>query len=101
MAPLYKPPTQVTTCQQPYLALVTRADPQWQMYKYREIEYEFDHRVFLFNPYQWGVYSRLSAVYPVGAQYGQPDPLIKAALAPTVGNEIPGLYEGVETGSWA
>jgi hypothetical protein len=102
MAPLYKPPTQVTTCQQPYLALVTRADPQFQMYKYREVYWEFDHKVFIENPYIQGIFNRRSNTYPVGAAYGQPDPLIINNLAPTVGNEVPGLYQAVPDGKgWA
>jgi hypothetical protein len=103
MAPLYKPPTNVTTCAQPFLALVTRADPSFQKYKYREVVWEFDHRVFIENPYQQGIYDGgRSNVYPVGAQYGGLDPLIQAARAPTVGNEVPGLYEAVPDGKgWA
>jgi len=102
MAPLYRPPTQVTTRQEPYLALVTRADPAWSARKYREVQYEFGGRVFYYNPYQWGVYSRLSGTYPVGAQYGGPDPLIAENLEPTVGNPVPGIYEGVDDGKgWA
>jgi hypothetical protein len=98
---LYNPPTKVTTCEQPYLALVSKADPDFQRYKYREVEYNFQRRSFIFNPYTSGAYSRLSNTYPVGAQQGGPDPLIAAALAPTVGNVVPGLYEGVATGAWA
>ena len=101
MAPRYQPPTQVTTCAQPYLALVTRADPQFQMYKFREVVWEFDHRVFIENPYQQFIYNRRSNVYPVGQQYGGLDPLIVNNLAPTVGNEVPGLYEAVPAGGWA
>jgi hypothetical protein len=56
MAPLYKPPTRVTTIQIPYQALVSRADPNWNRYKFREIEYEFSGKVFLANPYQRGPY---------------------------------------------
>lgn len=101
MAPLYKPPTLPTTCQQPYLALVTRADPQWSKQKYNEIEYLMTQRAVYANPYTSGIFNRRSNVYPVGAQQGGLDPLIQAALAPTVGNNVPGLYQGVATGSWA
>ena len=97
----YQPPTRVVTCQTPYLALVSQADRQWARDKYWAPEYEFGQRYSYANPYQRGAYNRLENVYPVGQQYGGLDPLIQAALAPTVGNEVPGLYEGVETGSWA
>ena len=101
MAPLYKPPTLPTTCQQPSLALVTRADPQWSKQKYNEIEYLMTQRAIYYNPYVNGPYSRRTNVYPVGQQYGGLDPLIQAALAPTVGNNVPGLYLGVATEGWA
>lgn len=102
MAQLYKPQTSVTTCEVPYLALVIQADPAWARRKYWDVEYEFDQRVMMANPYQRGAYNRLSNDYAVGQQYGSLDPLIQEALAPTVGNSVPGLYEGVDDGmGWA
>lgn len=98
---LYNPPTKGTTIEMPFLALVTRADPEFERRKYREVEYEFQGRVFFGNPYVRGLYNRLSNVYAVGLPYGGLDALIEANLEPTVGNDVPGLYEGVETGSWA
>jgi len=103
-APLYKPPTQVTTCQQPYLALVTRADPDFQRYKYREIFYFFaGGRTFVENFAIQGAYDGgRTNTYPVGAQNGGLDPVIQAAKAPTVGNPIPGLYQATPDGKgWA
>ncbi len=97
---LYLPPTKGQLCEQPYLALVSRADPDWQKYKYREVFYEFDgRRVFVENPYNQ-LYNDNSNVYPVGQAYGGLDPLRLAAKAPTVGNPVPGLYQGTATGSW-
>lgn len=103
MAVKYQPPTQVTTSQLPYLGLVAQADPGWARDKFWEIEYEFSGHIFENNPYGvTGPYGRLSSTYPVGAAYGQPDPLILAALAPTVGQPQPGLYSGVPDGlGWA
>jgi hypothetical protein len=100
-APLYRPPTKVTTVEMPYLALVNQADPSFQTRKFREVEYETTKRVFVADPYVRGAYNRRDNVYPVGQPYGGLDPAIQAALAPTVGNDLPGLYEGVETGGWA
>jgi hypothetical protein len=101
--PLYKPPTVVTTCQQPYGALVAQADPSWSRDKFWEIEYEVTGRIFENNPYgTTGPYSRRSNTYAVGQAYGGLDPLIEAALAPTVGNPVPGLYSGVpDNKGWA
>ena len=102
MAPLYKPPTAVVTSQTPFLALVTQADPSWQRGKFYEVEYQFSNRAVMFDPYIAGAYGRRTNTYPVGAQYGGPDPNIVDNLAPTVGNEVPGLYEGVPDGKgWA
>lgn len=62
----------------------------------------FEGRAAYANPYQRGAYNRLSNIYPVGAQYGGPDPLVAAGLAPTVGNAVPGLYQAVPDGKgWA
>lgn len=95
---LYKPPTMPTTREQPFLSLVTAVDPYWAHRKFREVEYEFTGRVVTFNPYFSGAYSRLTNVYPVGAQQGGQDPLIINNLAPTVGNTVPGLYTAVPDG---
>lgn len=99
---LYKPPTQVTTRSESYLNLVVGADPDWARAKFWAPEYETTQRYLMANPYQRGVYNRLSNVYSVGAQYGGLDPLITANLAPTVGNPVPGLYQAVPDGKgWA
>jgi hypothetical protein len=101
-APRYQPPTRVTTAQTPFEALVQSADPGWARDKFWQVEYIFQRRAFLANPYVRGAYSRLSNVYPVGAAYGGPDPLVIAALAPTVGVATPGLYQAVPDGKgWA
>jgi hypothetical protein len=101
MAPLYKPPTRVVSSEVPYLALVTQYDPDFERRKHREIEYAFEGRAFLADPYVRGAYNRLSNTYPVGQPYGGLDAAVEAALAPTVGNPVPGLYVGVPTGGWA
>lgn len=103
MAPLYRPPTGVATTEVPYLALVIQADPNWAQRKYYQPEYaDGAGRAFWANPYVRGAYNRLSNSYPVGAAYGGPDALVAAALAPTVGNQVPGLYEGSDDGKgWA
>ena len=56
-APLYKPPTRVSTLTIPWEAQVTRADPNWARFKYYEIEYEMTRRPFFANPYTHGPYS--------------------------------------------
>src|SRR5579863_10282294 len=98
---LYKPPTRVASIQVPYQALVTRADPDFERRKHREVEYAFEGRAFLADPYVRGAFNRLSNTYPVGQQQGTLDPAIQAALEPTVGNASPGLYQGTPTGDWA
>ena len=99
---LYKPPIAVVTREDPYLSLVVQADPDWARYKYWSPEYMTAQRVLWSNPYTRGSFNRLSNVYPVGQQYGGADPLVTANLAPTVGNEVPGLYEAVPDGKgWA
>lgn len=100
-APLYKPPTKVVTTSIPYLAMVTQSDPNFERDKHREPQYVFSGKVFFADPYTANTYDRRSNVYPVGQPYGGLDPAIEAALAPTVGNDVPGRYEGVETGGWA
>ncbi len=100
-APLYRPATRVVTTSVPYLALVTQADPMFERDKHNQVEYEFQGRAFRADPYVRGAYNRLSNVYAVGQPMGALDPAIQAALAPTVGNPVPGLYVGVATGGWA
>jgi hypothetical protein len=56
MAPLYRPPTRVTTVNIPYQSLVTRVDPNWAKYKFREEEYTFQGKIFYGNPYVRGPY---------------------------------------------
>lgn len=98
----YQPATRVVTLQMPYLALVTRADPEFERRKHREVEYEFAGRNFLADPYRRGAYDRLSNSYPVGQAQGGLDPLVTAALTTTVGNASPGLYSGTSDGKgWA
>lgn len=53
----YVPPTAVNAMDIPYLALVTRADPDFNRRKHREIEYEFSNRVFIADPYVRGAYA--------------------------------------------
>jgi len=102
MAPRYLPPTRVSTKEIPYLALVTQFDPDFERAKHRVVEYEFDHKVYVGDPYNRGLYNRLDNTYAVGQPYGGLDPAIQAALEPTVGNAVPGLYEGVDDGmGWA
>lgn len=52
----YNPPTKVQSISIPYLALVTRADEEFQRRKHREVEYEFAGKVFLADPYIRGAY---------------------------------------------
>lgn len=98
----YNPPTRVVTIQQPFLALVSQADPDWAHRKHYDIEYLMDHRALYADPQVRGAFNRRSNVYPVGAAYGGLDPLIINNLAPTVGNPVPGLYSGIPDGKgWA
>jgi hypothetical protein len=107
MAPLYKPPTRVVSTQIPYLSLVTQADPEFERDKHRERQMSDWYSIAggrrrYVDPYNAGVYTRKTSVYPVGQPYGGLDPLIEAALEPTVGNPIPGLYSGSPDGKgWA
>ncbi len=57
-APRYNPPTQVTTLNVPYAALVNRADPDYQRRKRREVEYEFSGRVFYADPNVRGAFNQ-------------------------------------------
>lgn len=103
MAPLYRPPTRVTSIQVPWLALVTRADPDFERRKHREVEYvTAGNTVFWADPQNRGAYDGLSNTYPVGQPYGGLDPLVEAAKAPTGGCPTPGLYSGTPDGKgWA
>jgi len=65
---LYRPPIVPTTIQMPLIALVTRSDPDFQRQKYREVEYEFENKVFLANPYTAGSANNNPNIYPVGTQ---------------------------------
>lgn len=99
---LYQPPTRVSSREFPWLALVSQADPDWQRRKHREVEYEASGgKVFYADPYRRGAYNDHSNIYDVGQPYGADDPLVTAARAPTVGNPVPGLYQGVATAGWA
>jgi hypothetical protein len=99
---LYKPPTRVTTRAYTYLALVSQADPDFQRKKHREIEYEFDHKVFVADPYVRGPYNDNSNVYAVGQPFGGLDAVKVAAKAPTAGVPTPGLFVGTPDGKgWA
>jgi len=100
---VYRPPTRVVTVERPWLALVNQADPEFGRRKHREVEYVTSQgRTFVADPYNRGLYNRRSNVYPVGQPYGGADAAIAAALAPTVGVETPGLFEGVDDGDgWA
>lgn len=101
----YNPPTRVVTTEIPYLALVTQADPEFERNKHRENQAQWYGVPFgrhYVDPQTAGVYSRKTSTYPVGQPYGGLDALIEAALAPTVGNPIPGLYSGSNDGKgWA
>lgn len=101
--PPYRPPTKVNTFERPWLAVVNQADPEFGFRKHREVEYDFSNgKVRVADPYNRGSYNRRSNVYDVGQPYGGPDAAVAAALAPTVGNDTPGLYEGVDDGEgWA
>lgn len=92
----YNPPTKVTSRNMPYRALVTQIDPDFERAKHREIEYAFSRRAFFGDPDQRGANNRRSNVYAVGQNYGGLDSAVEAALAPTVGNSVPGLYKKVD-----
>lgn len=102
-APLYKPFVKTTVRQYPYLALVTQADPDWARRKAYDIEYEFPNgKAYWALVLKRGAYNRLSNTYAVGQPQGAPDPLVAAALAPTVGVPTPGLFVGTPDGKgWA
>lgn len=102
----YNPPTRVTTVERPWLSVVNQNDPEGAALRYRQLEAweggEPIGRPRYFNPQTRGAYNRRSNVYAVGQPHGDADAAITAALAPTVGNTTPGLYEGVDDGAgWA
>ena len=99
----YLPPTRVVTVEKPWLALVNQADPEFQRRKHREVEYVTSSgRTFVADPYNRGAANRRSNVYAVGQPYGGLDAAVTAALAPTVGNPVPGLYKGTDDlAGWA
>lgn len=101
--PLYRPPVKPATRTIPLLALIAQVDPDFSQRKARELEYYENSslRPRMVSPNTRGPYNDHSNVYAVGQQFGGQDTEKVAAKAPTVGNEVPGLYEGVATGSWA
>lgn len=92
MAPLYKPPTRVTSREMPYLALVTQMDPEFERDKHRQIEYEFVGHPKYADPHFRGSYNNHSNVYAVGQPYGADDPDVLAARP---------MFSGVPTKGWA
>lgn len=101
--PLYRPSVKHATKTIPLLALIGQVDPDHNQRKFREPEYYEGAglRARMVNPTKRGAYNDNSNVYAVGQPYGGPDTAKVAAKAPTVGNDVPGLYQGVATGSWA
>jgi hypothetical protein len=87
----YRPPTKTSTLEMPWLSLVQQADPDWARRKHREVEYTFDGKVFLADPYVRGIYNGLSNVYPVGQPSGNTDPNVFGKH----------LQKGVPTDGWA
>lgn len=57
MAAPYNPPIKGATLEIPYQVLVTRADPDFNRGKYRQIEYEFTGHWFYANPLIRGAYN--------------------------------------------
>lgn len=93
----YNPPVRNPTKTITWLALVSQADPDWASGKHRETEYQFSNgKRFFGDPAIRGAANRFSNSYAVGQPYGAADLLITAALAPTVGNAVPGLYSGID-----
>ena len=102
--PLYKPPVANQTKQIPLLALIGQVDPDHNQRKFRELEYFVGGRTppRYVNPTRRGAYNDYSNIYSVGQPFGGLDTAKVAAKAPTVGNSVPGLYEGVPDGlGWA
>jgi hypothetical protein len=97
----YKPPSGNSSRTIPYRALVNTIDPDLERAKHYAPEYRLSNgRAFYADPTKRGAANRLGNVYPVGAQQGSADPDVAAGLATTVGNEVPGLYESVDTPGW-
>lgn len=101
--PLYRPQVKHATKTIPLLALIGQVDPDHNQRKFREPEwYEgAGVRPRMANPTKRGAYNDYANAYDVGQPYGGLDTEKVAAKAPTVGNDVPGLYEGKITGSWA
>lgn len=69
----YRPPTKVTSLELPFLALVTRADPDWARAKHREQTYPdtpgigfSNGKIFYGNPTNSGAYDGTSGVVATG-----------------------------------
>lgn len=97
---VYKPSNGVSRRDIPYRVIVNQADPDFERAKHAQPEYIFGGRAFFADPTRRGAYNRLGNTYPIGASQGAPDPAVTAALAPTVGNDVPGLYQSVATPGW-
>lgn len=103
MAPRYNPPINGQSKQVTLLSLIGQVDPDFNAVKFNDFErYEGEQlRPRRANPHIRGPYNDHSNVYPVGQQWGGDDAAKVAAKAPTEGNPLPGLYEGVATDGWA
>jgi len=64
--PRYFPPTRVVTLQTPFLAIVTRADPDWARARHYEPQFEFTGRTFYVNQDIDGAYSPFSTLWQQG-----------------------------------
>ena len=53
----YRPPTNGTLLEVPWLSLVTRADPNWARDRHHEIQYAFTGRTFYCDPDVDGPYN--------------------------------------------
>jgi hypothetical protein len=83
------------TTQVPFTALVTQADPAWNTRKHREVEYAFEKRVMIADPYIRGAYNSWDNEYPVGQQYGTIDPLLAPLAAFNLGTGSVGPGQSV------
>jgi len=78
-APLYRPPTRVTSISIPFLAIVNRADPDRERYKHREPNlFEWSHRKYFWeDPYHVGAFvipvKRVSLNYAGPTTFAQGD----------------------------
>ena len=63
---LYKPPTKVRTIEIPWLAIVTRSDPNWARDRHHEIQYSFTNRNFYADTDEDGPYSPYSTLWQQG-----------------------------------